>query len=118
MLLKRVPPTKGVVYTLSEIYDGLDLLDDPHLIIEFNDASGAIQDSHILHEQALAIPEIAETLWCYQRTTLEWIPIFHYAGTLKHILNIVDVEAMLDLNKEIIPGSLWITYKAFPRSQD
>lgn len=102
-------PRRGVIYTLRDILEKLQLDDSPFLYCD----GGVIQTSHVTNEQLLSVPGMAETRWEYLRTTSEWIPLFlsvDSSGTVP-----VDVEPNTDPDAK--PGSLWITPRGFPRKQ-
>lgn len=102
-------PIPGRVYTLRALFQ-LHLLDSPHLIIN----AGVIQTSHLMEDELLSVPGLADTEWRYTRTTHEWIPLFHCVDNAA-VLQCVDIRP--SLSEFDGPDAKWITPKGFPRLQ-
>ena len=112
------PPVRGATYSARQIFSQLELLDSPSLLFMAVGPDGklsrhVIQNGHMLNEEILAVPGFAETLWVYEYTTNEWIPIFSAVG---NILPYVDVEPYLTYTDEP-PTKWWATLKGHPRKQ-
>jgi hypothetical protein len=106
------PPTRGIVYCLSDIYKTLDLLDIPALTFTYKDRKGIVQTSHTTTEQLLSVPGFADSKWIYTRTTSEWIPLFEYFDQIP-IIKFVDVVKWHD--GSLFVDRWWATPKGFPR---
>ena len=116
-------PCIGLVYTLHQILKDLVLLDSPSLLFDLagpNDeqmvlSQHVVQDSHVLPDDLLTIPGFADTKWQYERTTSEWIPLFHYVDTAP-ITDFVDMEPEIDFDLTE-KNVWWATPKGYPREQ-
>ena len=85
-------PQKNNVYTFNEIATLLELPDSPFLQFEYDDTECIIQTSHVSCEELLNIPGMSESLWIYEKTTEECIPLFWYSDN-----NIIDILALVDI---------------------
>jgi hypothetical protein len=104
----KMKPIRGNVYTTLQIYQDLDLLDNPFLRFMIDGSIAVIQDSHVATETLLSsVPKLAELKWQYVRTTHEWIPLFRAVDDAA-VLETVDVAKDRD-------GDFWVTPKGFPR---
>jgi hypothetical protein len=54
---------------------------------------------------------MSESLWCYEKTTKEGIPLFWY------LHNNIDIQSLVDI-KEIGKKNYWVTPKGYPRADD
>jgi hypothetical protein len=98
-------PKINTVYSFNEIATKLNLPDSPFLQFVYNDTRCIIQTSHISDNDLLGIPGMSESLWCYEKTTRENIPLFWYYDN--------DILAIVDIEK--IKGSRYLaTPKGFP----
>lgn len=107
-----IHPKSGEVYTLFCIEKELKLDDIPCLNFKFG-RYGTVQMSHLTSEELLSIPLFADTLWQYERTTFEWIPIFRYSDRNKYP---VTRFLTLEIDKEN-PSTWWACPIGFPRKQ-
>jgi hypothetical protein len=101
-------PQKNTVYTFNEVVL-FDLPDSPFLQFIHNDIDCIIQTSHVTNKCLLSIPCMGESLWCYEKTTIEGIPLFWYFDDNIDILTLVDI-------RETGNESYWITPKGYPRA--
>lgn len=85
-------PQKNNVYTFKEIATLLELPDSPFLQFEYDDTECIIQTSHVTCEELLNISGMSESLWIYEKTTEECIPLFWYSDN-----NIIDILALVDI---------------------
>ncbi len=100
-------PQNNTVYTFNEVVTALDLQDSPFLQFLHKDAECIIQTSHVTDECILSIPNMSESLWCYEKTTNEGIPLFWYLD------NNIDIQSLVDI-KEIGKDNYWVTPKGYP----
>lgn len=107
-------PKRGNSYFASTILLDMELPDSPFFRFEHDECGGTIQTSHLTTEQLLSVPGFENTLWKYQYTTREEIPIFAYdtRSNAAPITAFVDLEEMHDS-----PDEWWATPKGFPREQ-
>jgi len=114
-------PQRGQVYTLQQIMRDLSLDDSPSLTIYRKDATGhtrgPLQNAHFTDEQLFTIPEAADSLWRYERTTNEWIPCFTYVGPEADLDKWIDFEPWVEMGGEISEAHHWATPKLLPRKQ-
>lgn len=117
----------GQSYTFLELSKMEELSDAPALDVNIQGFMQSIQTSHVSDETLLKnCPAFADTLWRYEGTTDEWIPMFEYAGH-KESLSLdflLDWEPNKDpylkdknekrYNPQVI---LWVTPKGSPREQ-
>jgi len=87
----------------------LDLSDCPFLHFVYNDQECVIQTSHVTYEELMSIPGMGRSLWSYEKTTNEAIPLFWYADDDIDILSIVDINIKDGYN------GYWVTPKGFLR---
>lgn len=74
-------PTSGNLYTIPEI-SNLILRDTPFLRVFFEDELIPINNCDENMELILlAMPQLAQVTWQFQRTTNEWIPLFRLQDT-------------------------------------
>jgi hypothetical protein len=90
-------PQSNTIYTFHEIINILQLSDSPFLQFVYNDTECIIQTSHVSDESLLNIPGMKESLWCFEKTTREAIPLFWYSDYNSDILKFVDI---IDLGNE------------------
>lgn len=102
-------PKKDTVYTFNDMLIKLNLPDSPFLQFVYNDTECIIQNSHVSDNALLCIPGMRESLWCYEKTTREHIPLFWYLNDNVDILTLVDIH-------EVEDGSYWVTPKGYPRA--
>lgn len=100
-------PKNGIVYSFYEITQ-LNLQDSPFLQFVYNDNECIIQTSHLDYNELLSVPGMRESLWSYEKTTSEGIPLFWYFD------NDVDILGLVDIN-EIENGEYCITPKGYPK---
>jgi hypothetical protein len=115
LTLTRIRPVRNQVYTAADIYNTLYLMDSPCLMVKHGDLTGPVQESHVTIDGLLGVPGFADSLWKFQRTTSESIPVFIYAGhtPATEIVDIVEYKPKYHADK-----ALWITPKGFPRERD
>lgn len=105
-------PRRGVVYTLRQILEDLDLDDFPALDFSSEFGRAVIQCSHVTDKQLLSVPGLAGTRWRYKYTTREWIPVF-VATDDAAVRDCVDVRN--DFDELMQRQDIWVTPKGFPR---
>lgn len=111
-------PRPGQIFTLGQI-EKLPLDDIPALDIEINGNKECVQTSHVNEEKMFRnCPELKDSLWRFEETTDEWIPVFTYIGPKEDLSKLFDWEPYIDpyRDKNEKP-SLWITPKGSPRQQ-
>ena len=86
-------PVRNKVYTLQQILNNLNLGDSPFLNFRHEGVTVVIQDGQ---GDPLNVPEMANSLWTYQRTTHEMCPIFFYAGETD-IHELVEVREYVEI---------------------
>jgi hypothetical protein len=70
--------------------------------------------SHLTNEQVMSVPGMSTSLWRYQRTTQESIPLFWYKEYNKiDILDLVDIKEKDAA--DVLYNKYWVTPKGFPR---
>lgn len=84
-------PKNNIVYSFYEITQ-LNLQDLPFLQFVYNDTEYVIQTSHVDDNELLSVPGMSESLWCYEKTTREGIPLFWYFNYDVDILTLVDIN--------------------------
>jgi hypothetical protein len=110
--MHKVYPRRGVVYTLRQILEDLDLDDGPSLGFNSEFGHAVIQNSHVTDAQLLSVPGLADTRWRYVRTTHEWIPVFEATDDAA-VCACVDVSK--DYDELMQCDDIWVTPKGFPR---
>lgn len=111
-------PIRGKTYPLHFVENGLKLDDIPFLKFQIPNlrADSVIQTSHITKDQLLSVPGFRDTLWTYQRTTYEWIPIFWWSpNNVRPITDFVDIYDVRKVDERM---GFWVTPKGFPRDFD
>lgn len=108
-------PVPDGVYTTRQIYEQLNLPDDPALQVWTMDGYQPIQTSHVTSEQILALPGVAELKWEFKWITREEIPIFRYFFLDLDIGDFITVEdSVCEFDK---PRTKWICFKGLYRKQ-
>lgn len=107
-------PVRNQVYTLEHILKRLILSDEPFLRFYHDGGMCVIQDGPLTDDELLAIEELAQTKWAYQRTTDESSPLFLYAGE-RPITDLVVIEP--NKRDSIGDDPYWVCFKASYREQ-
>lgn len=135
--MNRYHPKRGQVYTLEQIYNTLELRDSAFLRFPFPSPlkrdtdqwrpvdeyaprvrMQVIQTSHFTEAELLALPGWAETKWTYERETIEWIPLFTFAGEVEELVKLLDMEpSNAKFAPDMEPRYWWVTPKGLPRQQ-
>lgn len=90
-------------------------LESPALGFVYQDINGTVQTAHVHYQELLALPIWATSLWQYQRTTKEDIPIFTFASQDIQITQLCHIEILLD--PWVKDKAWWATPLGFPREQ-
>ena len=95
--MKKNYPIRNREYTYAEIIQ-LDLLDSPFLRFFHEDVLQVVQLSWVGELETLELPHWADSVWTYQYTTDESIPLFMFAKN-----NPVPIEQLVDMEPDCDP---------------
>lgn len=117
-LSNKLYPKPGQRFTLAQI-EHLPLDDSPGLMVRIKGQQECVQNSHVTEAAMFAAcPALRESMWEYEETTDEWIPIFKYVGPDEQLKDLFDWETYRDPYRDVDEKpSLWVTPKGSPREQ-
>lgn len=108
-------PVPNRTYTVREIGE-LYLDDAPFLRVKVPEEYGggiAPIQNEVYSEEILEV--IGDLEFKYQRTTIEWIPLFIYVGDPDRLKEVLDFELHLDPYADEV--GTWVTVKGHPEEQ-